>query len=476
VIAPYYESENVTLLNCDVLDGLREMADESVQCVVCSPPYWSLRDYGTATWEGGSAECDHKMPRSTNRQRPGDKSSTNKGSNPITWNICAKCGARRVDGQLGLEATPEEFVAKMVEVFREVRRVLRRDGTLWLNLGDSYNSTGGHTGVGPNAQCGNTVRLGTDRHRLAAAIPGLKPKDLCGIPWRVALALQADGWWLRSDIIWSKSNPMPESCTDRPTKSHEYVFLLTKSAKYFYDAEAIKEPVADSTIGRDPVDFGGAKGRNYHPEPTDPNYRTGIEQWGRTWDYKESCASGRNKRSVWTIPTSSYPEAHYAVYPPKLVEPCILAGSSAKGCCAECGAPWRRVVKKSRTFESGSGRAGHIPIGKHRHCQGGGETLDVRRGPCVLTGTLGWEPTCKHIDAAVVPCTVLDPFVGSGTTLLVAQKHGRRGIGIDLSETYLDMAVNRLGLGLVMDEAKEGEAQGALDYTGAGGGGSGGND
>ena len=151
------------------------------------------------------------------------------------------------------------------------------------------------------------------------------------IPSRVALALQADDWWVRQEIIWHKPNPMPESCTDRPTTAHEKVFLLTKAAKYYYDAEAVKEPVAESTVGRGPVDFGGAKGRNYNPEKGDPNYRAGSEQWGRTFDHKESCKTGRNLRSVWTIPTQPFPEAHFATFPEKLVEPCIKAGFPEDG-------------------------------------------------------------------------------------------------------------------------------------------------
>jgi DNA modification methylase len=194
----------------DCLDLLRSMPAESVHCCVTSPPYWGLRDYGTARWEGGDAECEHV------RLKRGDHSTIDGGnyqSREIYREACGKCGAVCVDGQLGLERTPEEYIAKMVEVFRELRRVLRNDGTLWLNIGDCY-------------QGGNRGTFGD-----------LKPKDLVGIPWMLAFALRADGWWLRQDIIWSKPNPMPESVTDRCTKAHEYLFLLTKSARYYFNQE-----------------------------------------------------------------------------------------------------------------------------------------------------------------------------------------------------------------------------------------------
>ena len=235
--------------------------DQSVQCCVTSPPYWGLRDYG-------------------------------------------------VDGQLGLESTPEEYVANMVAVFREVRRVLKDDGTLWLNLGDSYANTGGMTG-GTNSKEGSNSRASrmfTCGYR--ALSPGLKPKDLVGIPWRVAFALQADGWWLRSDIIWSKPNPMPESITDRPTKAHEYIFLLSKSARYYFDADAISEP----SIRAGSVN-GGCYGGNAPP---------GV---GRGIRPDIIIGERRNIRTVWTIATRPYPDAHFATFPEELPRLCIKAGS-----------------------------------------------------------------------------------------------------------------------------------------------------
>jgi len=316
------------------------LADGSVQCVVTSPPYWGLRDYG-------------------------------------------------VPGQLGLERTPEEYVANMVAVFREVKRVLRKDGTCWINLGDSYASGDRSTyRSGASDNKGQLVQNDMPRPQTP---PGLKPKDLVGIPWRVAFALQADGWWLRQDIIWAKPNPMPESVTDRCTKSHEYIFLLTKSARYFWDAEAVKEPSihAGEVVVND-------NGKNSE-----------MGQYGATrtgFLGEVTVAANRNLRSVWNIATQPYRGSHFAVFPAKLVEPCVLAGTSERGCCAECAAPWERVTESERTFESGSGQSGNLPSGKNgRNLQGGGETLDIRRGPVVHSTTVGWKPTCSCGSGDLLP-------------------------------------------------------------------------
>lgn len=253
--------------NC--LDLLAAMPDESVQTCVTSPPYWGLRDYGE-------------------------------------------------DGQLGLEPTPEAYVKNMVAVFRGVRRVLRNDGTLWLNLGDSYmGGGGGNYGTGISTASNHGQHLTNVRNRQSfIEATGLKAKDLVGIPWRVALALQADGWYLRSDIIWHKPNPMPESVTDRPTKSHEYVFLLTKQPKYYYDAEAIRE---DGVI---PAGTKAAKGS------AERAAQPGVNS--RPPEYKVYSGK-RNKRTVWKVKTRPFAGAHFAVFPPELVEPCVLAGSPVGG-------------------------------------------------------------------------------------------------------------------------------------------------
>lgn len=248
----------------DCIAGLRTLPDASVHCCVTSPPYWGLRDYGH-------------------------------------------------DGQIGLEETPEAYVARMVEVFREVRRVLRDDGTCWVNLGDSYNAYNGNRGNSTSFQSATEDACPSlpSGHGLSAK--GLKNKDLCGIPWRVAFALQADGWWLRQDIIWHKPNPMPESVRDRCTKAHEYVFLLSKSERYFYDAEAVSEAAICERM----------RGPAHHPDVILTNGNSGLARRGFT--------GTRNRRSVWTVTTKPYSGAHFAVMPPDLVEPCIKAGCPEGG-------------------------------------------------------------------------------------------------------------------------------------------------
>jgi DNA modification methylase len=295
-----------TILVGDVRQRLSDIVDGSVQCCVTSPPYWGLRDYGNG-------------------------------------------------GQIGLEQTPDEYVAELVAVFREVRRVLRDDGVLWLNLGDSYAGSG----KGPAGNLGATHNERHMEHKHSAIVPeGLKPKDLVGIPWRVAFALQSDGWYLRQDIIWAKPNPMPESVTDRCTKSHEYLFLLTKSAKYYFDNQAIKEPSAN--LGKTNIRFGGIK----YGDSNDPKHATKSGN-----EYIDS--GTRNKRSVWSIPTKPFRGAHFAVMPEALVEPCILASSRPND-------------------------------------------------------------------------LVLDPFTGSGTVAVVALKHDRNFVGVELNPEYAQIAQNRI--------------------------------
>ncbi len=293
----------------DALSVLKTMPDQSINTCITSPPYWGLRDYG-------------------------------------------------VEGQIGQEETPEEYVDKLVHVFREVKRVLRDDGTLWLNIGDTYCGTG-HKGEyrDPKYKEGRTGQ----RVALNNKIDGLKPKDLVGIPWMLAFALRADGWYLRSDIIWYKPNAIPESVKDRPTKAHEYIFLLSKSPRYYYDAEAIKEPLArpEELLRKTPAVFGG---RNKH-DVYGTRKHSGNEYVGTY--------TGRNKRSVWTVATKPFEEAHFAVYPPDLIKPCILAGCPKDG-------------------------------------------------------------------------IVLDPFMGSGTTGMVAAMYQRNFIGFELNQEYCKMAEKRI--------------------------------
>lgn len=424
----------------DWIEVLRTLPDNSVHCVITSPPYWGLRDYGTAEWEGGSESCDHQKAGARRQLPHGDGRKNDfyannrvliPGAGAVYKGICGKCGAIRRGAQLGLERTPEDYIDKITAGFREVRRVLRKDGTLWLNMGDCYQS-GSRGGYGRN-RTGVSKNLGNVASDFTAApsrmsVAGLKDKDLVMIPARAALALQADGWWLRQDIIWSKPNPMPESVTDRCTRAHEYIFLLTKSKRYFYDAEAVKEK---STCDR-------MRGTAPYEQVPDGGDNSGLA-------HRESNGS-RNRRSVWEITTVSFPKAHRATFPPKLVEPCILAGTSERGCCPQCGAPWERITEKTVRFESGSGKAGNPPNGKNGrdYEQATSGDYDIRMGPVTETKTIGWQPTCTCNAGEPIACTILDPFAGAGTAGLVARRLGRNFIGIELKAEYADMARQRI--------------------------------
>jgi len=313
-------------LNAKILIGnnretLKSLPDGLVQTVVTSPPYWGLRDYGTANWVGGDTTCDHQTSRSRGDDiKTGDKQGTSKGSRPNTQWLC-KCGASRVDEQIGLEQTPQEFVEQLCLVFDEIWRVLADDGTLWVNLGDSYKPAGnGSTKAGLNERYRGKPSIidkqgapenHLDRSGFAADV---KEKELVGIPWRFAFAMQDRGWYLRQDIIWAKPNPMPESVTDRCTKSHEYIFLLTKQPRYFFDHESIKEDALWANDSRN------GKGRQ-----TYDGKRQGAEGQGQ--EAFVTVSDKRNKRDVWTVSTKPYAAAHFATYPPELILPCVLAGS-----------------------------------------------------------------------------------------------------------------------------------------------------
>jgi len=341
----------------DCRTTMKRWASEGVKVQTCitSPPYYGLRDYGTGTWVGGDSTCSHKRD-----SKYSDKTITGHANKDLTVgdaiykSICPKCGAIREDKQLGLEETPQQYVANMVEVFSHVWDILEDDGTLWLNLGDSYSAGGRGGGEEGGIQQGNKGSI-TGEVFSAWKVEGFRPKNLLGIPWRVAIALQDFGWNLRQDIIWHKPNPMPESVRDRCTKSHEYIFLLTKKQRYYFNHEAIKEPVKEDWGTRD-----RSEGK-YHNEGTGLNPHTGL-----TKSYEMA-----NKRSVWTVNASSYKGAHFATFSTKLIEPMILAGS----------------------------KVGDI---------------------------------------------VFDPFMGSGTTGVVAQALGRKYLGCELNPDYKKLQDERL--------------------------------
>jgi DNA modification methylase len=360
----------VTMLVGDVRERLRGLPADHFDCVVTSPPYWGLRDYGTATWEGGDDFCDHRSPTmkdGRNEARatiPGSMATNSAQLLLAHRSACGRCGAVKVDRQIGLEPTLGEHLAVMVDVFEEVRRVLKPTGTLWLNYGDCYATQ-------PNGRSAADIKLlGTDDRTYrdkpfstigpiqARANAGegqyhdrrgayLKSKDLCMIPNRLAIALQEAGWWVRSEIIWHKPNPMPESITDRPTTSHEKIWLLTKSERYFYDAEAIREAVSVNTHARISQDLANqigshrANGGGKTNGPMKAVVRGSTRKMAKAGSgiknnesFEAACSmlvESRNSRNVWTIPTAAFSEAHFATFPPELAERCIKAGSPAGG-------------------------------------------------------------------------------------------------------------------------------------------------
>ena len=320
--------EQFKIINGNSLDVLKTFPDESVDCCVTSPPYYALRDYGTGKWVGGDPNCPHyRTSKYSEMTATGHKAMMDNGS-PVGYaiykSVCPLCGAVRVDDQIGLEESPEEYIQKLVEVFHEVKRVLKKDGTLWVNIGDSYWGSGSRGFDFTNVfteksklQQGSkgTVNL-TNLPPLNGSENGTyKNKDLIGIPWMLAFALRADGWYLRQDIVWQKPNPMPESVKDRCTKSHEYIFLLSKCQNYYFDNEAIQERAIYAFDNRG--------------ERTDSRRGTSMNSInGNTGEF-------RNKRDVWAVNVGSgYSDddnAHYATYSEKLIEPCILAGSKQGG-------------------------------------------------------------------------------------------------------------------------------------------------
>ena len=481
---PYWESDAGKIYHGHVLNVLKELQDESVHMCVTSPPYWGLRDYGIESqiWDG-DPDCLHVWGdenKSYQRIRNGDKGGLHEGRetnkaeknimlNPSQGQFCQLCNAWR--GSLGLEPTPELFIKHQIQIFREVRRILRSDGTLFLNIGDSYCSQGGpqvKDTIGPdNAQ--NGAWSGKSRN----GINGMKPKDLVGIPWMLAFALRADGWWLRSGIPWVKRSAMPESCQDRPASALEHVFLLTKSQKYFFDMDAIKIKASADSHRR------YARGRSNNHKWSDGGpgnqsiaksfkHMRGVTpksaQAGSGIKANESfhAAAGdlvgsRNFRNTDLFYQSIQPPhgaifcgdelvgldinpqaekaAHFACFPEKIPEVAILAGTSEKGCCPECGAPWERVTDV--TYKNDTTKSGQPAKGNHTHNEKMVMKFSSGERTRRISKTIGWKPGCE-CGKDPIPCTVLDPFLGSGKTFLVSYKHGRKCIGIELSKTYLD--------------------------------------
>jgi DNA modification methylase len=395
-MAECFEQFRNMLLVGDVTQELRRLPSQSIHCVVTSPPYFRLRDY-------------------------------------------------QIQGQIGLENSGEEYLKRLVDVFRHVRRVLRRDGTVWLNMGDCY------VGGGRGADVGSTLegsREGQAENRKVSprtGIFGLKEKQLIGMPWRMALALQADGWWLRQDNIWHKKNVMPESCRDRTTRTHEYVFQLNRSARYFYDAVAVEEPQSEHERSRRLREQKQGLKTEYTLRRDEPHGQLAPSRNGaaRTVEARQALAmkGTRNRRSVWSLGTQAFPEAHFATFPEKLVEPCILASTSEKGCCGMCGAPITRVVKRKFYGDHNRARKDEAVVG---HDSSGGMGNDVWYENYVPAETVGWKKPCSCTLGGTVPCLVLDPFMGSGTTAVVSERLGRDWVGIELNPDYAAMARRRL--------------------------------
>lgn len=370
------------------------------QCIATSPPYWGHRSY---------LPDDHA-----------DK-----------------------ERELGRERTPEEYVDRLVAIFRALRPALRDDGTLWLNLGDTI-ATRPNGGSAGNLEdiAGHAGYRAEHGGRSRGLTPGVKHKDLYGIPWMVAFALRADGWYLRSDIVWSKTNPMPESIADRPTRSHEYLFLLTKRPNYFYDGQAIAEPVSEASLKRiAQPNFANQKGgaKDYGEQASGVNRSRSMRK--TLENFAASGAPTRAKRDVWSIPTLAYSGAHFATFPPELVRPCILAGTSERGACAKCGQPWIRLTETEHIPTTQDGASAY-------RAQGIATPSPARRASRKLNGrarvtTIGWRAGCA-CDAGVLPCLVLDPFIGSGTTAEVCTEEARDWLGIDLNGTSVEMTAKRL--------------------------------
>lgn len=422
----FLETGSVQLLTGEVVQTLQRLPDQSVHCVVTSPPYYNLRDYGTAEWIGGTdPTCDHTGAQGT----------------------CAKCGAVRIDDQIGLENTPEDYAQQLVNVSREIRRVLRDDGLYWLNLGDCYaahdRGTQPPQTIRPKLSYGQSNQGFATQSRAGRGSDEYKPKDLIGVPWMVAQALRRDGWYLRSSNIWAKRTQMPESVEDRPTAAHEYIFQFAKRPHYFYDRFAVKEYMQSAPHA--------PGNRHLAPGKVDARH---MED--RIWSASDD---GRNLRNVWWFAPMPFPELHFAVFPPLLPETCIKASTSEHGNCAQCGAPWRRIVKRrgQPTSDMKANPEAYLHDPTKRKL-GAGYQFWLDETP---EETAGWEPTCGCDMQERKPAVVLDPFSGAGTTCLVAAQLCRHGIGIDLNPNYNEIARKRIareGIDVVVTDMRQANA------------------
>ena len=457
-----YEDNLATIIHGDALDVLREMEAESVQACICSPPYWNLRDYGTARWEGGSEECDHKIPPkggpNPERYSPGGGEMWRASNDGGYRDVCGKCGARRIDAQIGLESSPQGWYDKLVEVFREVRRVLRNDGVLWVNCGSCYQN-----------------------------------KQELGLPWKLAFALQNDSWILRSASPWVKRSAMPESCQDRPASALEYMFLFAKNERYYFDMEAVRSPQESAARSRfyEPRDKEGVSGETRRKISEFARSRERDEaglfiDMGRAFNnpkggYQEQLRESRPPRLLdpagrafrntdlffqsiqpphglitsedeilgFDVNPEPLPFQHYAAYPRKLVEPCILSGTSEAGCCANCGKPWVRVTKTEYNVTNPHRKAEQVKVAALGNSAAG---AGFKYGAANKhSQTLGWTPSCTCDAGEPVPCVVLDPFAGSCTTSLRSKELGRRSISIELSEAYCEIGKHRLTGQMTLD-------------------------
>jgi len=406
------------VLKGDNIITMQSIPDKYVHCIVTSPPYFGLRNYGIppTQWPDITFKPMEYLPE-------------------ITIPAMECC--------LGLEENPVEFVAHMVHVFRECKRLLRDDGTLWLNLGDSYAGGGGASGhtvdtknMGANTSDYGAVKTGGKKF-------GLKQKDLMGIPWMVAFALRADGWYLRQDIIWHKPNPMPESVTDRCTKAHEYVFLLSKSSKYYFDAESIKEPAAYD--GRKDTVMKGSEKYNNHIMPN--GLPQTIASGGHErWKKNEQGDFVRNKRIVWNVASQPTKEAHFATFPELLVEDMIKSSTSEYGVCSKCGCGYKRKFTKEllpthkASYNTVADKRDFLSDGND---QGSNRVKDGHKpGHINKIETIGWLPTCQ-CNEMVTPAIVFDPYGGSGTTGIVSEKLNRSFLLCEINEGYVKIQEKR---------------------------------